>query len=142
VTDILNRNNRRKHSELGRLLLVLIPVLLLCIALFYALSVPRHGKIPPAQGGILDLRHVDFSDSLYFLDGEWEFYYGRFYTPEDFSNGIFAGIPAGKTFINVPMPWNEAGYPKYGYATYRLFRVRNRDLTGIKICSKLELEAD
>jgi len=52
------------------------------------------------------------------LGGEWEFYWSRLYEPKDFRNA--EALPAGGTFIPVPSPWNSAGYPRAGFATYRL----------------------
>jgi len=84
--------------------------------MFYGVSVPRYSEFQQAQGGVLDLTGEDFSRGLFALDGEWEFYFGRMYTPADFSGGS----PAGLSFITVPLSWHEAGYPVHGFATYRL----------------------
>jgi hypothetical protein len=36
---------------------------------------------------VIDLSGADLSKSVYTLDGEWEFYHGRPYAPEDFTDG-------------------------------------------------------
>jgi hypothetical protein len=79
-------------------------------------SVPRYAKNEKAMGGVFDLTAADFSNSLYALNGEWEFYYGKLYTPADFADGT----PEDKAFASVPHSWSEGGYPLYGCATYRL----------------------
>lgn len=64
----------------------------------------------------MDFTGTDFSSSVYALSGQWEFYYGKMYTPEDF----LSGIPKGGETIELPVPWLKIGYPRLGYATYRL----------------------
>ncbi len=89
-----------------------------CIAaisgvVFYAVSMP-HEPVARAVGGVLDLRGAAFEGKTYRLGGEWEFYWGRLYGPADFN------APQEKAFIPVPSSWNSHGYPRTGYATYRL----------------------
>ena len=57
------------------------------------------------------------------LDGDWEFYWNKLYTPDDFNNGSLSFDLTG--LISVPGYWNINGvkgkkFPGYGYATYRL----------------------
>jgi len=83
--------------------------------MFYLISVPRNISDATATGGLLDLTSEDFSSTLFRLNGEWEFYEGILYAPEDFINGI----PHGKSFIDVPTAWHHR-YSPYGFATLRL----------------------
>jgi hypothetical protein len=76
-------------------------------------------KAEQGTGGILDLTAEDFSNNLFALDGEWEFYHGRLYAPLDFANGL-PEVPEGGAVIQVPLSWEEAGYSLHGCATYRL----------------------
>ncbi|MDR1204842.1 MAG: 7TM-DISM domain-containing protein, partial [Peptococcaceae bacterium] len=105
-----------RHNAKIRFSLALLAILLISGAAFYAVSVPRHMGEAAAVGGVLDLTGADFDRLIYPLDGEWEFYFGRFYTPEDFA----AGVPEGGTLIQAPSMWNDAGFPAEGFATYRL----------------------
>lgn len=78
---------------------------------------------PPAIKGVLDLRKWDFEkQGKVNLYGEWEFYWGRLFTPKDLDSNNF---PIAPTYINVPFPWNgfqnkDNGFTGEGYATYRL----------------------
>jgi signal transduction histidine kinase len=103
------------HGSL-RFTLILITLLLLSGLAFWAVSVPRHMGEAYAENGVLDLSGADLGDTLYSLDGQWEFYCDRLYAPEDFANGE----PEGKTLISVPASWDTQGYPLRGFATYRL----------------------
>ncbi len=70
---------------------------------------------PPAREGILKLSQWSFNDDgLVKLEGEWEFYRGKFLTPEDFKN---SSPESGQSFISLPASWKG---PERGYATYRL----------------------
>ena len=86
-------------------------------AVFYSVSV-SHDRSGQASNGVLDLRSADLNENVFTLDGEWEFYWERLYTPEDFRN--LEGLPEGGTFIPLPSPWNSVGYPTTGCGTYRL----------------------
>ena len=86
--------------------------------IFYAVSVRKISLPAIAVGGVLDLRSADLSANAFSLGGEWEFYWSRLYEPKDFRHG--EGPPEGKTLITVPQSWHFAGYPRTGYATYRL----------------------
>ncbi|MDR1069480.1 MAG: 7TM-DISM domain-containing protein, partial [Gracilibacteraceae bacterium] len=105
-----------KHTAKTRFLLTLLAILLISGAAFYAVSVPRHMGEAGARGGVLDLTGADFDSLIYPLDGEWEFYFGKLYAPEDFA----ASSPEGGTLIAAPPSWTSAGYPPQGRATYRL----------------------
>ncbi|MDR1193077.1 MAG: sensor histidine kinase [Peptococcaceae bacterium] len=112
-----------KHNAKARFPLTLLAILLISGAAFYAVSVPRHMGAVAAVGGVLDLTDADFDSLIYPLDGEWEFYFGHLYMPEDFT----AGSPPGGTFIAAPPSWTSAGYPARGHATYRLTLKTARD---------------
>lgn len=99
-----------------RFLAIFLLILTLCVALFFTASRPFVSKGPSAEDGILDFRGTDFTSSVYSLEGQWEFYYGELYTPEDF----LSGMPKGREFISLPGPWIKLGYPPLGYGTFRL----------------------
>lgn len=99
-----------------RFLGVLLLILTLCLALLFTSSKPFASAGPEAAEGIVDFREMDFNSSVYELSGQWEFYYGKLYTPEDFSEGTGEGME----YIDLPGPWTRLGYPGLGYATYRL----------------------
>ncbi len=87
-------------------------------------------RIPPkAVKGVLDLVDWDFSkDGPVNLSGEWEFYWQQHLIPQDF----ITRVPYFKTeFIEVPRYWTgyqlgEKKLPGYGYATYRLNILLNK----------------
>jgi signal transduction histidine kinase len=105
-----------KHNAKIRFLLTLLAILLISGAAFCAVSVPRHMGESEARGGVLDLTGADFDSLIYPLDGEWKFYFGKLYAPEDFTAN---SLPGG-TLIAAPSSWTSAGYPMQGHATYRL----------------------
>lgn len=99
-----------------RFFAVFLLILTLCLALFFTSSKPFVSEGPEAGKGIMDFRETDFTSSVYELSGQWEFYYGQLYTPEEFRHGT----PDGMEYINLPGPWTRLGYPGLGCATYRL----------------------
>jgi signal transduction histidine kinase len=90
-----------------------------------------------AKGGVLDLRAEDFSKTIFLLDGEWEFYFGELFTPDDFADGI----PKAGALIQVPISWDDAGYPKFGCATYRLIIKTNEPELLMNVPEVLESSA-
>ena len=96
--------------------IITICLLIICSAAFYTISVPRNITDVGAASGILDLRDYNFNKTLFRLDGEWEFYYDKLYTPANFIDQR----PEGISYINVPSSWDMVGHPLHGYATYRL----------------------
>ncbi|MDR1603605.1 MAG: sensor histidine kinase [Gracilibacteraceae bacterium] len=100
----------------GRFALIFFTLLLTSALAFWAVSAPRHMGEARAENGVLDLSGADFASDMYALDGEWEFYHGHLYGPEDFANGE----PEGKALIAAPASWDAQGYPLTGFATYRL----------------------
>lgn len=73
--------------------------------------------------GVLDLRNYDWQKyGMVELNGEWEFYAGRFISPGNFSD---PKISAYKQYIHIPSFWNKKiqspdnNTPKgFGFATY------------------------
>lgn len=86
---------------------------------------PDHvGAQATASKGILDLSRDDFSgDRVVSVQGEWEFYWDRLLTPEDFAPGKTPPVPTGL----LPLPGSWKGYQLHdrplgglGQATFRL----------------------
>ena len=73
--------------------------------------------------GVIDLKGKNFNDGTTLsLDGQWEFYWGKFIAPEDLSK---SNIPDNKQFIKVPGIWNSKNQDLLnisasGFATYRM----------------------
>ena len=94
---------------------------------------PRVGY-PKAVKGVQDLSGWDFDRSgIVQLDGQWEFYWKRLLSPEDFRAGE---QPERTGYITLPQVWDDyeaAGeiLPVQGYATYRLL-VKVNKLPGAK----------
>lgn len=74
-----------------------------------------------ANNGFLDLSNWDFEkDGIVFLNGDWEFYWGKYLEPKDFND-----LTLAPEFIKVPHRWNNTvvnGKPigADGFATFRL----------------------
>ena len=101
-----------------RFLLIFFCIAAISGAVFDVVSV-SHDRVVPAVNGVLDLRREEseaLAKNVYTLGGEWEFYWGRLYEPEDFADGL----PEEKNLVSVPSSWNRHGYPRIGYGTYRL----------------------
>ncbi len=97
----------------------LIPLYI--ISCVFILSCTHNAPHQQAEKGILDLSQTAFNKN-YVLDGEWEFYWHKLYTPADFSKNSFLDKPV---FVKVPSIWNDINHPLgplpgNGYATYRL----------------------
>ena len=99
-----------------RFLCMFALILTVCITLLFAACQPFVSKGPEAANGVMDFRETDFHSDVYALDGEWELYYGKLYTPQDFQ----LGLAEEREYIDLPGPWIKKGYPRLGYATYRL----------------------
>jgi len=95
---------------------MLIAILLISGVVFWAVSMPRHVGTAEAKGGVLDLSDADFDNLNYPLNGEWEFYYEKLYTPADFAQ---AG-PQGAQLVALPVSWEDMGYTVPAYGTFRL----------------------
>ncbi len=81
------------------------------------------GSQPSAVSGVMDLSAWDFSSQgTVDLEGEWEFYWNRLISPEDFR---VKPQPGAVEYLDMPGFWNDrviAGrtLPGHGYATMRL----------------------
>jgi len=104
------------ERHMKRFILIAVCLFLICGTVFYYVSIPHNVSDITAEGGVLDLTGADFTNTLFTLDGEWEFYYGQFITPEDFRYGK----SLDGTVIKTPGSWKNAGYSLTGFATYRL----------------------
>ncbi|MFW7381391.1 MAG: ATP-binding protein [Oligoflexus sp.] len=91
------------------------------IVLFLLAQVPSFALFAniEAKHGVLDLRNWNFADDpTLSLNGDWEFYWDQFFTPEDFEN---QEVKKDLEWIRVPSSWhNTSDYPVFGKATYRL----------------------
>ncbi len=110
---------------------------IICFTSFsYALSSNGH----LIEEGVLDLELTNISEIKSIkLEGDWEFYWNKLYTPEDFRNSEAALNPE---FVKVPKSWtsykkDDVKYPNKGFATYRLIINKNQDSTetlyGLKV---------
>ncbi|MBN2663037.1 MAG: SpoIIE family protein phosphatase [Bacteroidales bacterium] len=91
------------------------------VLLVISLKLFSQNPEPIAEKGVLDLRNWDFTKSNVELKGEWEFFWNKLYTPEDFENQVHTP----DAYIAVPGSWsgtlvNDQPLPDTGYATYRL----------------------
>lgn len=81
------------------------------------------------KDGVLDLRAWNFSiDGNVELEGAWEFYWSKLYSPSDFSDSTitpdaFVAVPGVWTGTNV----DGQAIPNTGCATYRLTVMANGD---------------
>ncbi|MGI6227607.1 MAG: sensor histidine kinase [Peptococcales bacterium] len=116
----------------------LVTLLLVMILLLIGSLHPVEAEEKPkAVNGILDLTDLNWQQGgIVAIDGEWEFYWQKLLTPEDFQN---ANIAPQRELITVPMTWNKYvgnGEKKSGngYATYRLLiNLPDDQILGIKI---------
>ncbi len=80
-------------------------------------------KSPKVKKGVLDLSNWNFeTDGPVKLDGDWEFFWKKFVSPEDIANNK---APESNGYIVVPGDWNKAKVNgsevgPYGYATYSM----------------------
>jgi len=101
---------------------------LLCLMVFVSVltaggCVAHRDATPIARQGVLDLAGWDpCTDSPVRLDGEWEFYWGRLLTPDDFKR---AHSPEKSGYLALPSAWHkfeatDKGPGRTGFATLRL----------------------
>ncbi len=98
---------------------LIIPLYTLILLMIFSCTGPV--SIQQAGRGVLDLSQNSFNKNIA-LDGEWEFYWHKLYTPADFIDPASLDKPV---FVKVPSIWNDiehpmAPLPGNGYATYRL----------------------
>ncbi len=99
-------------------------------------SCKRETKLS-AKKGFIDLSNTQIEKGVnYQLNGEWEFYFGKLLTPEDFAD---TGIVLKKEFVNVPQSWTKhKGYPANGCATYRLnIKTNKTGYQNVIICKRI-----
>jgi len=92
-------------------------LILLSVSALAACSVA--GGVPAFDGGIADVSAVDTGVPVA-LDGDWEFYWGRFVDPATLGSGE---PPLPDALAAFPSEWNEYGLPRVepvGYCTWRL----------------------
>lgn len=98
-------------------------IILFITLMLFALGVMYSWGSGIVDNGRADLTSVDLQQNeLVALDGQWEFYWDRLLTPDDF---IAEHMPPMDSFMKVPGSWQDrdAGtkiYPDHGVATYRV----------------------
>ncbi len=91
-------------------------------------------KVIYAQKGVLDLRqwNPDSADVIE-LAGEWEFYWHRLLTPQDFHPQRYVA----DAYLWVPAYWSEnkhgKKFPALGYGTYRLVILTSKKYNKIRL---------
>lgn len=112
----------KKTNVLFVILLIIVSFLIIVIYLFINQNSIIHDISFKAKGGWLDLSKYHLEDlGIINLDGEWEFYYNKLYSPQDFKRGEVEA----PYYVKVPSYWtyykNVKPKPAIkGYATYRL----------------------
>lgn len=101
----------------SRSLITIIVIIGLC-SITSVVDAASNGK---AIAGEFKISHFT-KDQLIKLNGEWEFYWQKLYTPRDF---IQKDIAKNRQFVTVPQEWTSYNFqgnhlPLAGYATYRL----------------------
>jgi methyl-accepting chemotaxis protein len=113
------------HGNNGTLhrVLTLFAALTILAAAVSSCAGDTRSSLPTAVRGQLDASAWDFEkNGPVPLDGDWEFYWGKFVPPADFEAGT-SGAMSG--YIHVPGKWNGfksggAEVGNLGFATYRL----------------------
>jgi PAS domain S-box-containing protein len=104
---------------------------------FIAACAPRENSLQnTAINGVMDLSRLDFNKKgSVKLVGQWEFYWKRLLTPDD-----FAGQPKPEmtTYAELPAYWNDIkvngkNLPAKGYATYRLRILTSGDVKKLSL---------
>ncbi len=91
----------------------------------------QNEQTPIAKKGVIDLRNWDFTtNGNVKLSGEWEFFWQKLYSPQDFKNTVHSP----DAYATVPGVWgnlkiNDEPIPDTGYATYRIVIFINKDST-------------
>lgn len=92
-----------------------------------------HAQSPQIIKGEIDLSSVNFKENITIaLEGEWEFYWNKLYTPQDIPQLQFDSI----RYLTFPSIWNDyEDLQAEGVATYRLKVTidSTQQLLGIKI---------
>lgn len=101
----------------------IILIIILITFMFFAISKMYSSGSGVVDKGKVDLSMVDFNQNeLVALNGNWEFYWNRLLTSQDF---IDEKPPQMDSIMKVPGSWDDrkAGtkvYPQHGVATYHL----------------------
>src|SRR5688572_16045989 len=101
-------------------IIVLVPIIILLIGFANKTNIVSQ---PKAEKGSLDISQWDLAENGNIkLDGEWEFYWNKLLTPDEFKDSI---KPQKTGYFKVPGIWNgyKAGDKKLtgsGYASFRL----------------------
>ncbi len=87
-----------------------------------------------AKKGIVDLRNAEWSDYVFGLYGNWEFYWKKLLLPSQINN-----YKQDCHYFPVPSTWtdysmNGKALPKFGYATYHIKVLLPRNLHEIGLC--------
>lgn len=98
-----------------RIASLLFSMAIILLLLFYYICVPQEESSLQARAGVLDLSGQDFHTNVFLLQGEWEFYHHTFLTP-----GGAEPSSSMRHYSAVPSSWSSQGFPRYGYASYRL----------------------
>lgn len=104
-----------------RIVIAACTVVVCVLALFFYFSTTPSTNQPIAQNGVLDLTAWDYGKDMPSMAGEWEFYWDRLYTYDDFQT-MTTDKPQ---YVHMPDVWNSyekdgTALPGFGYATYRL----------------------
>jgi two-component system sensor histidine kinase ChiS len=97
--------------------------LIFAVTICYAGSLPAATGQPVAVRGVIDLRNSGLGHGMIVpLNGEWEFYWKRLITPDEFSTPV---RPESDGYFNVPGTWNritlkDQTLGSNGFATFRL----------------------
>ncbi|MDH3976683.1 MAG: ATP-binding protein [Deltaproteobacteria bacterium] len=98
----------------------LLSIALLC---FILSGCSAYDKRPLAKKGLLDLTSSEFEKNrIVNLDGQWEFYWNKLLSPEDFRSGVQFESTG---YIDLPQTWDDynldgKNLQTDGYATFRL----------------------
>lgn len=129
------KNIIRKKIRIKDVIIIVAFCLVLFILLFNNYLSSKSKYIPRVSKGVLTLTNWSFEkDGNLSLDGEWEFYWNKLLTPDDFQNKPYINA----SYIKVPGYWNQKISKNIiitgdGYSTYRLTIHSNEDLKDISI---------
>lgn len=118
-------------------------IIIASLALFFCGTIDSSLKIeskPKIHNGFIDLSSYDFEKlNTINLDGNWEFYWLRLYSSENFKNKT---LPEPLRYFEMPGAWSQKDrindnsvFGSFGHATYRLLiKVKNKqERYGLKI---------
>ncbi|MDD3394261.1 MAG: 7TM diverse intracellular signaling domain-containing protein [Anaerotignum sp.] len=112
-----------KRFDHKKVLILICIIMVITILPFYAWG---ESNAPKPTNGVLDLSNWDLNQERVDLTGDWEFYWDKLYTYDDFE----AVAEGEKQYEYVPKVWNSYEHngknlPGFGYATYRLKVIAN-----------------